>query len=126
MKVEQEIYDQIGAAKIRLRFDRVVLRLVGGLETALADIVPDGESVLFTVSSPIRHPAKTATDVEGLVRGSSAPGERCEIVHSNNVRIRWLTGLPSNMPKVLGFAHHPASDAGIIFSIAEARLREGS
>lgn len=126
LMIEQEIYGKIKAARIRLRFDRVALRLVGGLQAALAAIVPGGEAVLFTLSAPIRHPAKTATDVEGLVRGLSAPGERRERVHGNDLRIRRLIGLPPHTPKVMGFVHHPGSDAGVILSIAEARLRKGS
>jgi hypothetical protein len=123
--IERTIFERVKAAKIRLRFDKVVLRVVGELRAALVDGVPDGGAIIFTLSAPIRHPAKTATEVESLLRGSSAPGERREMVHGNDLRIRRLTGLPAHMPKVLGFVHHPASDAGVILTIAEARLRGG-
>jgi hypothetical protein len=42
--VEREIIAQFGAAKLRLRFDKVALRLVGGLKAALARAVPEGET----------------------------------------------------------------------------------
>jgi hypothetical protein len=58
--VEREIIARLGAAKLRLRFDKVALRLVGGLKAALASVVPEGETVAFTITAPIRLPAKTA------------------------------------------------------------------
>jgi hypothetical protein len=124
--VEQDIFERIKAAKIRLRFDKVVLRLVGGLQAALTDVVPDGEAIIFTVTAPIRRSAKTATVLASLVRDNPAHGERRQIVHGNHVRIRRLTDVPLHTPKVLGFVHNPASDAGLILGIAEARLFEGS
>lgn len=123
--IERTIIERIKAAKIRLRFDKVVLRVVGELQAAVVDAVPDGGSIIFTLSAPIRHPAKTATAVASLVRRSSVRGECREMVHGNDLRIRRLAGLPAHTPKVLGFVHHPGSDAGVILTIAEARLREG-
>jgi hypothetical protein len=122
----RHLLERIKAAKIRLRFDKVVLRVVGELQATLVDAVPDGGAIIFTLSASIRHPAKTAAGVESLVRNGSVPSERREMVHGNDVRIRRLTGLPAHTPKVLGFVHHPASDAGLILAIAEARLREGA
>ena len=48
--VEREIHERAAAAKIRLRFDRSVLRLLDGVKAALADAVPEGQSVVFTVT----------------------------------------------------------------------------
>ncbi len=55
MVIERDIVLAIKAAKIRLRFDGVVLRLVGGRQAALANVVPDGEAVIFTITAPIRR-----------------------------------------------------------------------
>ena len=62
--IEREIIARLEAAKLRLRFDKVALRLVGGLKAALASVVPEGETVVFTISAPIRLPAKTAVALE--------------------------------------------------------------
>src|SRR5205085_9899147 len=41
-----------GDAKPRLRFDRVALRLVGGLQAALHGSVPDGKPALAPITAP--------------------------------------------------------------------------
>jgi hypothetical protein len=120
--VEREIIGRIRAAKLRLRFDKVALRVVGGLKAALASVVREGETVVFTVSAPIRLPAKTAVALENLLRDGRTDAERREIVHGNEVRTRRLKGVPKPMPKVLGFVHNLESDAGAILALAEARL----
>jgi hypothetical protein len=122
--IERDIVERIKAAKIRLRLDKVVLRLVGRLQAALTKVIPDEEAVIFTVTAPIRLPAKTAAVVESLVRDGLPSGDRREVVHGNHVRIRRLTNVPPHMPKVLGFVHDPASDAEVILALAEARLFE--
>ena len=122
--IERDIVERIKATKTRLRSDKVALRLVSGLQAALTNIVPDGEAVIFTITAPIRLPAKTAGVLENLVRDKPAHGERREIVHGNHVRIRRLADVPLHTPKVLGFVHNPASDAGIILALAKARLFE--
>lgn len=121
--IERDILERIKAAQIHLRFDKVVLRLIGRLQTALTSVVPDGEAVIFTVTAPIRLPAKTAAVLEGLVRNGLPHGESREVVHGNQVRICRLSGILPRAPKVLGFVHDPASDAEFILTLAEARLR---
>jgi hypothetical protein len=120
--VEREIIARIGAAKLRLRFDKVALRLVGRLKDALASAVPDGETVVFSISAPIRLPAKTAVALDHLLRDGRTDEERREIVHGNEVRARRLKDVPRHMPKVLGFVHNLESDASAILALAEARL----
>lgn len=122
--IERDIVGLITAAKLRLRFDKAVLRLVGSLKAALANVIPEEQTVIFTITAPIRLPAKTAATLENLVRNGVPDGERREAVYGNQVRIRWLTGVPTHMPKVLGFVHNRESDAGLILALAEARLLE--
>jgi hypothetical protein len=98
------------------------LRLVGGLKAALASVVPKGETVTFTIRAPIRRPAKTAIELDHLLRDGPTDGERRETVHGNEVRARRLKGVPNHMPKVLGFVHNLKSDATAILALAEARL----
>jgi hypothetical protein len=120
--VEREINARIGAAKLRLRFDKVALRVVDGLKAALADAIPEGETVVFTITAPIRLPAKTAATLQDILRDGPIDAERREVVHDNKVRIRWLKGVSKRTPKVLGFVHTSESGAGIILALAEARL----
>jgi hypothetical protein len=114
--VEREIIARIRAAKLRLRFDKVALRLVGGLKAALASAIPEGETVVFTISAPIRLPAKTAVAMDHLLRNALTDGERRETIYGNEVRSRRLKGVPKRMPKVLGFVHNLESDADAILA----------
>jgi len=121
--VEREILARLATAKFRLRLDKVALRFVDRFKAALTGTVPDGQAALFTISAPIRLPGKTAAALEKLAR--NAPnGERREIIHGNEVRIRWLTEVSERMPKALCFVHSLESDPGVILDLAEARLAE--
>lgn len=118
--IEQEIAQRCAAAKLRLRFDRVVLRLVGDLKAALTEFMPEGEAVIFTVTAPIKLPAKTIAALETLLRGGFSGGE----VQGNQISVRRVKGVPADRPRVLGFVHNPESDAEHILDLAEARLHE--
>ncbi|HEY1781746.1 MAG TPA: hypothetical protein VGG79_15185 [Roseiarcus sp.] len=120
--VEREIVARVTAAKFRLRFDKVALRFVGGLKAALADAVPEGQTLVFTITAPIRLPKKTALALEGLARSCPPDAGRRETLHDNKVRARRLTGVPRHMPRALGFVHTVESDAGAILILAEALL----
>jgi hypothetical protein len=120
--VEREIIVRLRAANLRLRFDKAALRLVGGLKAALANAVPEGKTLIFTISAPIKLPGKTAEALEKMMRSDPPKAERREIVQGNEVRIRRLRGVPKGMPKALGFVHSVGSDAGAILALVEARL----
>ena len=120
-KVEHEIIARLRAAKLRLRSDKVALRLVGRLKAALASVVPEGQTVIFTITAPIRLPGKTAAALENVVR-AAPDAERRKVIHDNAVRTRRVKGVPKHMPKVLGFVHNFESDAGAILALVEARL----
>ena len=120
--LEREIGERARAAKIKLRFDKVVRRLSGDLKATLAGVLPEGQSVIITVTAPIKHPAKTAETLENIVRDGLAHGELRKTIHGNKVRVRPVTHVATNMPKVLAFVHSTESDAGLIVNIAESRL----
>jgi hypothetical protein len=120
--IEREIIAQIRAAKIRLRRDKVVLGLMVTVQASLANVVADGEVVIFTLTAPIRQPAKTAAELETVVRESEPDVDNFQVIFGNNVCVRRLSDVRAKMPKVLGFVHNAASDAGRIMALAEARL----
>jgi hypothetical protein len=55
-------------ARPRLRFDRVVTRLIQGLHASLGETLPGGTTVVLTVTAPIRLPSKTAAALEEKIR----------------------------------------------------------
>ena len=92
---KQRIAERGGLTKPRLRFDRVALGFVRRLQAALSASVPDGRTLILTITAPIRVPAKTAAALEDNVRtylarqsgegvakhtihGNQNPGSSCE------------------------------------------------
>ncbi|MBY5751129.1 hypothetical protein E0H51_11600 [Rhizobium leguminosarum bv. viciae] len=120
--VELEIMDRIAAAKIRLRFDKSVVRLINSLKVALAEVVPEGQAVIFTVTAPIKRRVKTAAALEILVRSGLPSGEVRNTIQDNHVRVRRVTNVAAHMPKVVGFVHNPESDSDFILKLAESQL----
>lgn len=122
--VEREIVERIAAVKLRLRFDKVVLRLVSRLKAALAEVVQEDQTVIFTVAAPIRLPAKTSAALESVVRSGLSGGELDGVIQGNPVQIRLVRGVQSSMPRVVGFVHDPESSASLILVLAESCLLE--
>jgi len=112
--VEREIGERVWAAKLQLRFDRVVRRLTGDLKATLSGVLPEGQGVVITVTAPIKYPAKTSETLGNIVRDGLAHGEICKTIHANKVRVRPMTHVATNMPKVLVFVHNTKSDARLI------------
>jgi len=114
------------AAKPRLRFDKVVVRLLEGLRATLGRTVPDGTTVLLTVTAPIRLAAKTEASIEDRVRALLARGSRRRdgpaTIHGNRVRIRIWSGGPRRGPRMIGFVHNPETDARLLLDMSEEWL----
>jgi hypothetical protein len=98
---------QSNVVKLRLRFDKVATRLVARLQAAVAETVPDGMTVLLTITAPIRLPSKTAASLEDKVhtllgRGSAGRAEKVTI-HGNRVQIHLLGHDSERAPRMIGF-----------------------
>jgi hypothetical protein len=114
------------AAKIRLRFDKVVARLMESLRATLNETVPDGVTVLVTLTAPIRLPSKTASALEERIRalvGRSLPRrDEKDTIHGNGVRIRLLRDESRRAPKMLGFVHNSDSDPLLLLNMTSGLL----
>ena len=110
----------------RLRFDRVALRLVARLQAALSQAVADGQTVIVTVTAPIRLPRKTAETLEDNIRallaGASSGAEHEATVHGNQTRVRVLGGSLKGAAKVIGFVHNPGSNADGLFEVTRSLI----
>lgn len=118
---EREIAKRIAAAGIRLRFDKVALRLVDSLKAGVVQILPGDQSIVFTVTAPIKHPAKTSAALQELLRDLS-DGELRKTINGNEVRARRVSAVLTGMPRVIGFVHNPDSNADLILDLAESNL----
>ena len=116
--------------KTRLRFDKVALRLVTRLQEALHDDVPAGETVIFTVTAPIRLASKTAAALESAVREllarKSKKRELDDAICGNQIRVR-IVGSGSSQAQasnVVGFVHNPDPNAAALLLDATQLLLE--
>jgi hypothetical protein len=115
------------SAKPRLRFDRVATRLVERLRAALGETVPDGMTVLLTITAPIRVPSKTAAALEDRIqtflrRGS--PGrDKTDTIYGNRVRIRLLRDESKRAPRMIGFVHNSDSDPLLLLDLTRELLK---
>jgi hypothetical protein len=109
------------AAKPRLRFDKVATRLMERLQATLGETVPDGITVLLTITAPIRLASKTAASLEDKIqtllgRGSPRRDEN-DTIHGNGVRIGFLRGESGQAPKMIGFVHNADSDPLLLLNM---------
>jgi hypothetical protein len=115
----------LGLAKPRLRFDKVVIRLIRRLREALSQDIPAGSTVVFSMTAPIRLAARTAALLELRIRLCLAdgPDEFAEIIHGNEVHVRIVSGGPRGTPKVVGFVQSPGADPVLLIEMSQALLQ---
>ena len=117
---------QDSAAKLRLRFDKVATRLTERLRATLGETVPDGMTVLLTITAPIHLPSKTAASLEDKIQtllGRGAPGrDQKDTIHGNRVHIRLLRDKCERAPKMIGFVHNSDSDPLLLLNMARELL----
>lgn len=107
--------------KPRLRFDKAVMRLMDRLQSAAAESVPAGTTVLLTVTAPIRQWSKTAAalrpKIQSLLSGRSATRDHKTAIHGNRIHIRVLQHKSAGSPKLIGFVHSPDTDALLLLNM---------
>lgn len=110
----------------RLRFDRVARGLVARLRTSLGGLVPQGMTIVFTITAPIRLAARTARAMEERVANRLARQNLAktseDIICGNCVHIRFVKSGARSAPKVMGFVHNPDPDSDVLLDIAQSLL----
>jgi hypothetical protein len=126
--IRQRVAERGGRlTKPRLRFDRVALGFVRRLQAALREFVPDGETVIVTITAPIRLAAKTAVALEDKIRANlarrSVQWEVKDTIHGNQIRVRLVKGVSRRMSNVIGFVHNPDSDPDVLLRLTQSLLQ---
>jgi hypothetical protein len=116
----------LSAAKLGLRFDRVVVRVLGDLRAFADAAVPDGSTIVVTISAPIRLPAKTVEalreKIAALLDSADGADDQSGAVHGNQVSLRWVRSVAAQR-KLVGFVHNPDSDPKQLLDLAGHWLR---
>ena len=117
---------QGNAAKPRLRFDKVATRIIARMQATLGKTVPDGMTVLLTVTAPIRLPSKTAAALEGKIQTLLGRGwprrDQKDTIHGNRVQIRLLRDESGRAPKMIGFVHNSDTDPLLLLNMTHELL----
>jgi hypothetical protein len=113
-----------GAHEPRLRFDRVAIGLVRRLQASLAKSVPDGKTMIVTITAPIRQDSKTGTALADRIRELLA-ARRAQLrttIHGNRIQVRVLNGGASRTSKLIGFVHNPKPGSSVLFEVTRSLL----
>ena len=109
-----------------LRFDKVALGLIARLQATLRDQVPHGQTLLVSVSAPIRVPAKTAAALGERIghwlAGGGKPAGFRSTIYDNATRARLVSGVSNRSANVLVFVHNPEIDTTALFENAALTL----
>lgn len=120
---EAKIAERIAAAGIRLRFDKVALRLLDSVKASVGQVLAKDQSIAFTVTAPIKLPAKTTAALQECLRQLGCEGLNTAI-NGNEIRARIIKNASRHMPRVIGFVHNSDTNADLLLTIAETSLRE--
>ncbi len=121
-KIERAVAETCKAQGLALRFDKVALRVIANLKDALSKSVPEDQTLVFTITAPIRLPSKTVAAIEDLLRDGLPSSDVQHAIHGNLVRLFRVTGTGIEMSRIIDFVHNPGADAGIILKLAMAQL----
>ncbi|MBS0332026.1 MAG: hypothetical protein JSS35_04615, partial [Proteobacteria bacterium] len=78
----------LSAVELGLRFDKVVVRVLGRLRAYAETAAPVDVTALVTITAPIRVPAKTVVAIRALIEAMLATGasnDKASPVHGNAV-----------------------------------------
>jgi hypothetical protein len=113
-------------AKPRLRFDKSATKLIERLQASLGETVPEGMTVVLTITAPIRVRSKTAASLEDkiqtLLRRRSPGRDDKDTIHGNRVQIRLLRHQSARAPRMIAFVHNPDSDARLLLNMTQELL----
>ena len=121
--MEAKIVERIAAAGIRLRRDKVALRLLASVQAGVGPGVPADQCIAFAVTAPIRLPAKTSAALQECLRRLRSEG-LSTVLHGNEVRARLVRHTAGGVPRVMGFVHNPDVDGEVLLTIVATGLRE--
>ena len=128
--INRRLLEQNRLAKRGLRFDQVALRFTERLQDAFEDDVPQGKTLLVTITAPIRLPAKTAkaleSKIEGVLTQRSRPAEFRDSINGNEIRARLVSGSMRGQSNVTVFVHNPDADSSALLKTTQSLLAQVS
>jgi hypothetical protein len=125
--LRQRIEGRTAVPKPRLRLDRTVHAVITRLQARLRESVPDGATVIFTLTAPIRLPAKTVESLEDIIRPCLARRatniRRKDTVHGNKIQVWVVRSGSLRTSKVVGLVHNPDTDPDMLLHMTQSLLQ---
>ena len=132
--IERQIADQIAAAnglsvtKLGLRFDKVVVQLLGYLRASVERTNLEGKTVFMTITAPIKLAGKTQQELEVMIRDllnrKSHVKDRQMTVFQNKVRLRIFESPSKGTHRFVGLVHNPGTDPKLLLDSATKWLMD--
>ncbi|WP_290809493.1 hypothetical protein [Ferrovibrio sp.] len=98
----------------------MVLRLFADLRAAVSDIIAPDQTVIVTVTAPVRLGGKTAAAIADRICDGLGRGDVRTTIHGNQVRLRRIADVPKPMPRLIGFVHNAETDPGPILDLTQS------
>ena len=112
-------------SKLGLRFDRVATEIQDHATSVSENAVPAGQTVLLTISAPIRLPGKTTNALTREITALAlcgVGGEFTGTLNGNRVRLRLVEASSKSAFRLVGFVHNADQDPERLLNLAEAWL----
>lgn len=128
INIEKEIAEKIVKAnsssttKLGLRFDRVVVRLLGNLRFFVEQANANQKIILMTISAPIKLATKTEKElkskIKDLLNRKDHDQDLSFSIFQNEVRLRIMEFQLNKSHKFVGLVHNPRTDPELLLDFA--------
>ncbi len=128
INIEKEIAEKIVKAnsssttKLGLRFDRVVVRLLGNLRFFVEQTNSNQKIILMTISAPIKLATKTEKELKSkikyLLNRKDHDQDLSISIFQNEVRLRIIEFTLNKSHKFVGLVHNPRTDPELLLDFA--------
>jgi len=132
--IEKQIADRIAKAnglkvtKLGLRFDKVVVELLGNVRAYVERTIQKEETVIMTITAPIKLAAKTGHELERRIKDFSDSGNRGRdrrmTIFQNEIRLRIVRSSSKQSAKFVGLVHNPGTDSKLLLDLTAQWLLE--
>ena len=123
-EIAEKIYmaNGLSLSKLGLRFDKVVVHLLGNLRAFVESDLSDGEVVLMTITAPIKVPVKTENklkeQIKDFLKTRKRYRDRTLSVFQNSIRLRVISPSSKMPTRFAGFVHNPGTDDKMLLDLA--------
>jgi len=128
IQIEKLIGNEIAKAngqsvsKLGLRFDRVVVQLLGNIRAAIEQEIPGKMVVIMTITAPIKLPGKTEHELIGKIKNFLEAGiqqqDSTQTIFQNKVQLRLVESSSKQNTRFIGLVHNPDIDAKLLLDLA--------